>query len=64
MNYWIIKTEPNKLSLHDQKKSKITMWDGVRNYQARNNLMKMQKGDLCSVCGSDAKEIVYFAKKY
>ena len=47
MNYWIIKSEPNNWSWHDQKKSKITMWDGVRNYQARNNLIKMKKGDLC-----------------
>ena len=47
MNYWIIKTEPNKWSWHDQKRSKITMWDGVRNYQARNNLIAMKKKDYC-----------------
>ena len=47
MNYWLIKSEPSTWSWNDQKKSNIEMWDGVRNYQARNNLMKMKKGDLC-----------------
>ena len=47
MNYWIIKSEPSNWSWHDQKKSKGTMWEGVRNYQARNNLMAMKKNDLC-----------------
>ena len=46
-NYWLLKSEPNTWSWEDQVKSKIDMWDGVRNYQARNNLMKMKKGDLC-----------------
>ena len=47
MNYWIIKSEPSSWSWHDQKKSKGTMWEGVRNYQARNNLKTMKKNDLC-----------------
>ena len=47
MNYWLIKTEPSTWSWEQQKSEKITMWDGVRNYQARNNLMKMKKNDLC-----------------
>ena len=47
MNYWIIKTEPNNWSWSDQKKYKTTMWDGVRNYQARNNLIAMKKNDCC-----------------
>ena len=47
MNYWTIKSEPSSWSWHDQKKSKTTMWDGVRNYQARNNLIAMKKNDLC-----------------
>ena len=47
MNYWLIKSEPETWSWDDQVKAKIDMWDGVRNYQARNNLMKMKKGDLC-----------------
>ena len=46
-NYWLLKSEPNTWSWEDQVKSKIDMWDGVRNYQARNNLMKMKKKDLC-----------------
>tara|TARA_Y100001970_G_C14137395_1_gene805073 strand:+ start:697 stop:1101 length:405 start_codon:yes stop_codon:yes gene_type:complete len=47
MNYWLLKSEPTTWSWNDQVKAKIDMWDGVRNYQARNNLMKMNKGDLC-----------------
>jgi len=47
MNYWIIKSEPSNWSWHDQQKYKTTMWEGVRNYQARNNLMLMKKNDLC-----------------
>ena len=46
-NFWLLKSEPNTWSWEDQIKSKIDMWDGVRNYQARNNLNKMKKGDLC-----------------
>ena len=46
-NYWLLKSEPSTWSWQDQVKNKIDMWDGVRNYQARNNLMKMKKGDLC-----------------
>tara|TARA_B100001250_G_scaffold381148_1_gene373215 strand:+ start:183 stop:572 length:390 start_codon:yes stop_codon:yes gene_type:complete len=42
-----MKSEPSTWSWEDQVKSKIDMWDGVRNYQARNNLMKMKKKDLC-----------------
>ena len=47
MNYWLVKSEPTTWSWENQKSEKITMWDGVRNYQARNNLMKMKKNDLC-----------------
>ena len=46
-NYWLLKSEPSAWSWDDQVKSKIDMWDGVRNYQARNNLMQMKKKDLC-----------------
>jgi len=46
-NYWLLKSEPSTWSWDDQVKSKVDMWDGVRNYQARNNLMKMRKGDQC-----------------
>ena len=47
MNYWLIKSEPDAWSWDDQTKEGPSMWDGVRNYQARNNLMKMKLGDLC-----------------
>ncbi len=47
INYWLLKSEPSTWSWDDQVKSKIDMWDGVRNYQARNNLIKMKKKDLC-----------------
>ena len=47
MKYWLLKSEPNTWSWDDQIKEKIAMWDGVRNYQARNNLMSMRLNDLC-----------------
>ena len=47
MKYWLIKTEPSTWSWNDQIKTKITSWDGVRNYQARNYLIAMKKNDLC-----------------
>ena len=47
MKYWLLKSEPNTWSWDDQIKEKITIWDGVRNYQARNNLMNMRVNDLC-----------------
>jgi predicted RNA-binding protein with PUA-like domain len=59
--YWLMKSEPNVWSIDQQKKSgaKGTSWDGVRNYQAANNLKKMQKGDLCFFYHSNiGKEIV------
>lgn len=47
MNYWIIKSEPFKYSFDQMKADKTTIWDGVRNYEARNNLRDMKKGDIC-----------------
>jgi len=47
MNYWLIKSEPGDYSWDDLVKDKRTYWDGVRNYQARNNLKNMKIGDLC-----------------
>ena len=47
MKYWLLKSEPTTWSWNDQIKEKIAMWDGVRNYQARNNLMGMRVNDLC-----------------
>ena len=46
MNYWLVKSEPNKYAWDDLVKDKKTYWDGVRNYQARNKLKEMKKGDL------------------
>ena len=49
MKYWLLKSEPNVWSITNQKKAgaRGAAWDGVRNYQAANNLRKMSKGDLC-----------------
>ena len=61
MHYWLMKSEPNVWSIDQQKKtgSKGAAWDGVRNYQAANNLKKMKKGDLCFFYHSNiGKEIV------
>ena len=41
MQYWILKTEPETFSMDDLIHNKVEMWDGVRNYQARNNLREM-----------------------
>ncbi len=46
MNYWLIKSEPNTYSWDDFVKLKRDHWDGVRNYQARNNMQAMKTGDL------------------
>jgi len=45
MNYWLVKSEPSAYSWDDLVKDGGTRWDGVRNYQARNNLIAMKKGD-------------------
>ena len=61
MNYWLMKSEPDVWSIDQQIKAgaKGVNWDGVRNYQAANNLRKMNKGDLCFFYHSNiGKEIV------
>ena len=61
MNYWLLKSEPDVWSIEQQEKAGIkgATWDGVRNYQARNNLNKMNVGDLCFFYHSNiGKEIV------
>jgi predicted RNA-binding protein with PUA-like domain len=45
MNYWLVKSEPFKYSWDDFVKEGKSVWDGVRNYQARNNMKLMKKGD-------------------
>lgn len=47
MNYWLIKSEPVVYSWENLERDKKTFWDGVRNFQARNNLKAMKNGDLC-----------------
>lgn len=47
--YWILKTEPGCYSFSDLERDKKTAWDGVRNYQARNNLRSMKRGDLALI---------------
>ena len=65
MRYWLIKSEPDVWSIDQQKKegAKGATWDGVRNYQAANNLRKMKNGDLCFFYHSNiGKEIVGIVK--
>ena len=68
ISYWLLKSEPSTWSWDNQVKDKTTMWDGVRNYQARNNLMKMKKKDLCffyhSVSEKQIIGIVEVVKEY
>ncbi|MDZ7726170.1 MAG: EVE domain-containing protein [Candidatus Campbellbacteria bacterium] len=55
-NYWLMKSEPNTYSIDDLKQDKVTAWDGVRNYQARNFMRDdMKKGDLVLFYHSNAK---------
>ena len=61
MKYWLLKSEPDVWSIEQQIKAGIkgATWDGVRNYQAANNLKKMKVGDLCFFYHSNiGKEIV------
>jgi len=61
MKYWLLKSEPDVWSIDQQQKTGIkgSTWDGVRNYQAANNLKKMKKGDLCFFYHSNiGKEVV------
>ncbi len=65
IKYWLMKSEPDVWSLSQQKKTgkKGATWDGVRNFQARNNLKKMKAGDLCFFYHSNiGREIVGVVK--
>ena len=68
MKYWLLKTEPDAWSWDNQVKGGESMWDGVRNYQARNNLKEMKKNDLCffyhSVTEKNIVGIVKVVKEY
>jgi predicted RNA-binding protein with PUA-like domain len=63
MQYWLVKSEPFKYSWEQFILDKKTIWDGVRNYQARNNLRAMKKGDLVLWYHSnEGMEVVGIAK--
>lgn len=54
MNYWLMKSEPEVYSIADLERDRETLWDGVRNYQARNFLRQMATGDLAFFYHSNA----------
>ena len=63
VSHWLIKSEPFKYSWAQLEKDKKTRWDGVRNFEARNNLRAMKVGDLCLFYHSnEGKEVVGVAK--
>jgi len=63
MKHWLVKSEPVKYSWEKFNQEGRTFWDGVRNYQARNNLRDMQKGDLVLFYHSnEGKAVVGIAK--
>ncbi len=63
MNYWLLKSDPETYSFDDFKQEGTTCWSGVRNYQARNFLQKMEIGDLAFFYHSQTtKSIVGIAK--
>lgn len=63
MNHWLVKSEPFKYSWDKFNKDGRTFWDGVRNYQARNNLKAMKEGDLVLFYHSnEGKNVVGVAK--
>ena len=68
MKYWLLKSEPDAWSWENQVEEGASMWDGVRNYQARNNLKEMKKNDLCffyhSVTERSIVGIVKVVKEY
>ena len=68
MKYWLLKSEPNAWSWENQVEEGASIWDGVRNYQARNNLKEMKKNDLCffyhSVTERSIVGIVKVVKEY
>ena len=68
INYWLLKSEPDAWSWDNQVKEGASMWDGVRNYQARNNLKEMKKNDLCffyhSITERSIVGIVKVVKEY
>ncbi len=68
MSFWLVKSEPGEYSYDDLEREGRTMWDGVRNYAARNNLRAMKNGDLVlfyhSVKGLEVVGICKVVKEY
>ena len=68
MNFWLVKQEPSKYNWNELVKDKETYWDGVRNYQARNNLQKMKKKDLVffyhSVVGKEVVGVATVSREF
>ena len=68
MLFWLVKQEPSKYNWEQLVRDKKTYWDGVRNYQARNNLQEMKRGDLVlfyhSVIGKEVKGICKVTKEF
>ncbi|MDG2308834.1 MAG: EVE domain-containing protein [Candidatus Binatia bacterium] len=66
--YWLVKQEPTKYPWSQLVKDKKTYWDGVRNYQARNNLKEMKKGDLVlyyhSIVGTEVVGICEVVREF
>ncbi len=63
MNYWLVKSEPEKYSWEKFNQDGRAMWDGVRNFAARNNLRAMKEGDLVLYYHSnEGKDVVGIAK--
>jgi predicted RNA-binding protein with PUA-like domain len=58
VNYWLIKSEPDSYSWDQMLKDKTTAWDGVRNYQARNNMKQMKIGDLAFFYHSNKEKAI------
>jgi predicted RNA-binding protein with PUA-like domain len=58
MAYWIAKSDPETYSIEDLKRDGKTVWDGVRNYQARNNLAKMELGDIVLIYHSNINKAI------
>jgi predicted RNA-binding protein with PUA-like domain len=63
MGAWLIKSEPSVYSFANLEKDKRTVWDGIRSFEARNNLRAMKRGDICLFYHSnEGKEVVGVAK--
>lgn len=58
MAYWLVKSDPESYSIDDFQRDNTTVWDGVRNYQARNNMNKMKKGNSVLVYHSNKEKAV------